>query len=131
MQKATLRQCAKILYELTHDVGEHERAEAVAQFAMWLRREGLTKKIDQIADAFVAYSAEMAGERTIDVTAARPLTNQLANELHRTFGSEVTFKETIEPTIVGGLIIRDGDTIYDGSVKTTLARLKERFIVNS
>jgi F-type H+-transporting ATPase subunit delta len=40
-------------------------------------------------------------------------------------GKQVIMEVQTDPSLIGGVVARIGDTVYDGSVKTQLAQLKE------
>ncbi len=42
------------------------------------------------------------------------------------FGNDLDFQYVVDPAILGGLVIRVGDQVIDGSIATKLALLKER-----
>lgn len=64
----------------------------------------------------------------VQVTAAVPMTDAerdaLAAALSRKTGKKVVLQVSIDPSLMGGLMVRMGDTIIDGSVKTRLAQLR-------
>jgi len=47
--------------------------------------------------------------------------------LKQQHGSDLTFEYTIKPALLGGIRIRKGDDVWDGSVKSKLDRLVEAF----
>lgn len=48
-----------------------------------------------------------------------------------TYGGEVVLVESVDPSIIGGVIVRVGDRVVDASLATSLARLKEQLINRS
>jgi F0F1-type ATP synthase delta subunit len=40
------------------------------------------------------------------------------------FGQQVRLEEQVDPKILGGIIVRDADTIFDASLRSQLAKLK-------
>lgn len=66
------------------------------------------------------------------VRSAEPLDSAtqalIAQRLQATLHKEVDLKVSVEPEIVAGLIIRVGDTVYDGSVSNRLARLRDEVV---
>ncbi len=53
---------------------------------------------------------------------------ELRTQLERMEGKKVRFQFVIDKTIKGGIVIRIGDTVHDGSVSRQLERMRERFI---
>ena len=56
----------------------------------------------------------------------QPLRDQLARALEQLSGKRVQLHFRTDPHILGGVITRVGDTIYDGSVRQQLQRMRER-----
>jgi F-type H+-transporting ATPase subunit delta len=86
-----------------------------------------------LTDVYVEF-ARLANEQrnivAVQVTAATALTdeerNALAAALTRRTGKTVTLELTIDPQIMGGLLLRMGDTVIDGSVRSRLNQLRDR-----
>jgi F-type H+-transporting ATPase subunit delta len=47
--------------------------------------------------------------------------------LHRVYGPDISSSFLQNPALIGGMRIRVGSDVYDGSVKAGLATLEERF----
>lgn len=66
------------------------------------------------------------------VRSAVPLTAEekaaLERNLMARFGEGLTLTYEIDPSIIGGLVVRVGDLVIDGSVATKLAALKEQLV---
>ncbi|MEN9509497.1 MAG: hypothetical protein RLZZ621_2060, partial [Gemmatimonadota bacterium] len=64
------------------------------------------------------------------VTVARPSddaeTNAIAAQLSKVVGKQVVPHLSVDPTILGGVVVRIGDTVMDGSVRRKLALLRRR-----
>jgi F-type H+-transporting ATPase subunit delta len=67
-----------------------------------------------------------------NVTVARPATeaeeNSIAKELSRVIGKTVVPHMNVNPAILGGVVVKIGDTVMDGSVRRRLARLKGQML---
>ena len=65
-----------------------------------------------------------------EVTTAGPLgteeTARLQQRLAASTGRAVTMTTRVDPSIIGGIITRIGSTVYDGSVSSQLAALRQR-----
>ena len=52
----------------------------------------------------------------------------IAAELSRAYGKDVVPHVTVNPSILGGIVVRVGDTVLDGSVRRRLATLRSRML---
>ena len=68
-----------------------------------------------------------------EITTASPLTQDRTAELQRQLtditGRKVELTTRVDPAIIGGIVTRIGSTVYDGSIATQLARLKDSLAV--
>jgi len=89
---------------------------------------GRAKDLPAIIEKFLEKAAGSRSETLAEVTSAIPLEgdqqDRLAEALSRRFKRRVSLKVTIDPSIQGGLIVRTGDTVIDGSVRSRLEQLK-------
>ena len=78
---------------------------------------------------FEALKAEAEKTLDVEITAAVELTEQqvasYAQALRQRFDQDVHVSVDIDPRLVGGAIVRAGDTVIDGSVRGRLTRLVE------
>ncbi len=68
----------------------------------------------------------------VSVTSAVPLDHELqshiAGRLKEALGSEVEMRTSVDPELVGGLLVRIGDSVYDGSLANQLLQLRKTAI---
>lgn len=80
--------------------------------------------LPQIAALFDELRADAEGTLEATVISARPLSDaqqqDIANALKARFNREVTLQVETDESIMGGAIIRAGDTVIDGSVRGKL-----------
>lgn len=73
---------------------------------------------------------EESRARTARITSAVPLTEEersrLEESLGRRFGDGLQLRYRVDDSILGGVIVRVGDRVIDGSVASKLAALRER-----
>jgi len=91
------------------------------------RRTGL---LPEIASAFHSVLLERMGVAEAQVTSAAELTagqkKQLGAALERLTGKKVEARYFLAPALMGGAVVRIGSTVYDGSVREQLERLRSR-----
>ncbi len=85
-------------------------------------------ELPAVAQAFGALLAERRGQQTANVTTAHPLNDtqraQIVARLTEAGHSGVRLSESVDPSILGGLIVRIGSRLYDNSIKSKLQRLQ-------
>jgi len=85
--------------------------------------------VSEVAAAYRKLLQDQLGIRQAEIVTARKLTDverlQLVDEVGKLAGAriEATFK--LDEKILGGTVVRIGSTVYDGSVRGRLDRLKE------
>ena len=88
--------------------------------------------IPEIATEYQLLLDEAENRLHANVTVARapsePERDALARQLSRLFGKRVVPHISENPAILGGLIVRVGDTVMDGSVRKRLSVLKQRML---
>ena len=79
-------------------------------------------------DAFLARLASRRGEVTAEVTAAQELTPaQLAavnEQLRKAMGSKIAVEVRVDPSLLGGLVVKVGSRMGDASLRSKLHRLQ-------
>jgi F-type H+-transporting ATPase subunit delta len=77
---------------------------------------------------FMARLAAHRGEVSAEVVSARPLTEEQAAALEaalkESLGKEVAVEARVDPAILGGLIVRVGSRMIDGSIRSRLNSMK-------
>jgi F-type H+-transporting ATPase subunit delta len=88
--------------------------------------------LPEIADAFEHVLRERQGVAEAEVTSAVELNSRqkstLLNTLERLTGRKIEAKYTLKAGLIGGAVVRIGDTIYDGSLRNRLNLLRARLI---
>ena len=84
-------------------------------------------KVNQLYD-------KLKGTEVAMVTTAIPLTDDLKSKVlvkaKELTGKDVTIKNIVEESIIGGFILRIGDIQYNASIANKLNKLKREFILN-
>ncbi len=123
-------------------VGREAAGRAIAAVAGVLDLSGLTRNflgvlagngrlaaLPDIIAAFAAIAAAERGELTAEVTSAHALTKTqltaLAKKLKEREGKDVTITASVDPELLGGLVVKIGSRQIDGSIRTRLNSLAQ------
>jgi F-type H+-transporting ATPase subunit delta len=90
------------------------------------RRIGI---LDDIVRAFESELDAQLGFTEVEVSSARPLSaeekRELEQRVERMTGKKVRTKYVSNPDLLGGVVVRAGSTIYDGSVRGQLEKMRQ------
>ena len=105
-------------------------AAPVAKLLLLLASRG---RLELVANILAVYRERLMEHRQIvqaEVTTASPLPaeriSDLQQRLSRITGRTVAMTARVDQAIIGGVVTRVGSTVYDGSVATQLAKVRER-----
>jgi F-type H+-transporting ATPase subunit delta len=100
----------------------------VRNFGCFLIDQRRTAHLEAIRDAYVRLAEEAAGRVVGEVVSASALgetqLERLRAALARRTGRRVELRVRVDPTLLGGVTARVGDMVFDGSLRTQLARLR-------
>lgn len=110
-------------------LGKLNLAETVSNFLRVLLERGRLAFLPQIADSYCALADDLSGVVRPVLVSAFPLetaqVEEMRNALAKATGKEVVLKVEVDPTMIGGVITKIGDKVFDGSVRTQLDRIKD------
>ena len=96
---------------------------------------GKARRLELVPELAAAYRERLLAHQNIvraEVTSAAPLsvekTSALADSLSQVTGKKVELQVGVDPELLGGVVARIGSTVYDGSVKTQLQRLRQELV---
>jgi F-type H+-transporting ATPase subunit delta len=92
-----------------------------------LARNGRKGELRNVIRAYRRLAAEHRGETTAEVITARPMNDDqlsaLKAQLRTRAGRDVRIEATVDPNILGGLVVKLGSQQIDASIRTKLNRL--------
>lgn len=104
----------------------NDKARKLVQVLAGNKRLGL---IDEILEQFEHKRAQDEQTLDVEVVTAYPLSDDQAARLKQALGEkyakEVNLSSVVNEDLIGGAIIRAGDTVIDGSVRGRLIKLAE------
>lgn len=98
-------------------------------FIAVLSENGRLSLLSEVLALFELYKANQEKSVDVDIRAAYEIAAdveaKLAETLTRKLDRQVSLQTSVDPSLLGGAVIRAGDTVIDGSVRGRLAKLAE------
>ena len=106
----------------------------IVNFLLVLSDRGRWDALHDVIDAFDAALDSRLGFERAEVQTAYELTNEqreeISRELARIAGRQIRLKVSVNPELIGGVTARVGSTVYDGSVRGQLAKMRQSLAAN-
>lgn len=91
--------------------------------------------LPEIADTFHALAEERSGKIRAEVTFASELPEgyffELSKVLESLTGKQVTIVKKQDPSLIGGVVTRVGDKIFDGSIRNHLVEIRDELRIRA
>lgn len=104
-------------------------SSTVANFLRLLLDRSRLVLLPQISESFGVFADELAGVIRPTLTSGMPLAdNQVADiksALEKSTGKNVVLKVEVDPSLIGGVVTKIGDKVFDGSVRTQLTKIED------
>lgn len=95
----------------------------------------LGRRLNLVADLTDAYRERLLAHQNVvraEVRSAAPLspeqTRALEQSLANVTGKKVELSVSVDPELLGGVVATIGSTVYDGSVRTQLQRMRQELV---
>ena len=102
----------------------------LVKFLKVMAGRGRLAHVDAVRTAADAIHDEMLGRLVATVQTAVPLDDALRSKIEEQLGSimqkQVRLSESVDPDLIGGMVIRVGDRVFDSSVSNRLDTLARR-----
>jgi F-type H+-transporting ATPase subunit delta len=99
-----------------------------------LADKGRLGHLEEVLHALESVAEAETGRIRVEVVSARPLSDayysRLAATLERVTDREVVLVKKEDPSLIGGVITRLGDRVFDGSLSNRLSELRETLLAN-
>jgi F-type H+-transporting ATPase subunit delta len=107
-------------------------SEFFTNFLRVLINHGRIELLSSIRTVVERLQEEASGKRRIRVRSAKPLSDasrsKIASHIKNTLGFEPVLQESVDASLLGGVVLQVGDTIYDSSLRSRLKQLKGRLV---
>jgi F-type H+-transporting ATPase subunit delta len=104
----------KIIRNFLFVIADHQRMHVLPEIVAAF--EGVVRQRQGFAEAEISSAVELSAAQK----------KKFAATLERLTGKKIEAKYSLDPTLLGGAVVRVGDTIYDGSVRSSLNEMRAR-----
>ena len=110
-------------------------SDVLVQFLKVLNAHGRLDMLRAVAQAYRSLYDRKSGHIIVQVRSAVPLTDaereRIRDDIRAVGKREPVLQETVDPTLLGGLIVRVDDWVYDASLRTRLLNIRDQLIERS
>lgn len=91
------------------------------------RGRRLTEALDDFGTLAARRRQELVAEVRVAAVLSSEQERRLGTVLHDVYGRRMRLQIAVDPTVLGGAVVRVGDEVYDGSVSSKLTQARRRF----
>jgi len=133
MKKITIKQYARSLYETVEEKSKAQIKPAIKNFTEILIIQNQLTKIDDIIGEFTNIWRREKKIIEAEAVSASELSNEIIKNIKSyiakaTHAKEVILTNNLDKDILGGVIIKYGDKVIDGSLRTRLEEIKRGMV---
>ncbi len=129
------RVCKQVKLMLRHPEMHFAGMEPeLIQFGKLLVNHGRVDLLRFILYTFLDMYYKSKGTKVVHLTTAIPSEEwerKLARILEKRFGCKVVLESTVDPSLLGGFILKVGDKMIDASVRGQIEAVRRQFIVQN
>ena len=116
----------RVIDSLLERIGAAPHSKNLVYLLLDGERLGSLAAISREVDAMIE---ARSGRMSAEVTSAKPLNadqlSQITAALEKLSGKKVAVTKHEDPSLLGGVVAKLGDTVYDGSLRTQLRSLRD------
>ncbi|GGH32746.1 F0F1 ATP synthase subunit delta [Paenibacillus segetis] len=121
----------QVKWEVLGGVLEGKLSGPVVSLAKMLVERGRTDILPELLASYIKIAGDALGQADATVYSTYPLSDEEKRSIESEFGALVKKKirvlNVIDSELLGGMKVKIGDTLYDGSLSTKLERLEKSF----
>jgi F-type H+-transporting ATPase subunit delta len=107
--------------------------EMTQGFIRLLIGKGREGNLPEMAGAFIKQYKDLKGIKTVKLTTATPVSEEMKNDLLKRVHADtqgVELETVVDENIIGGFIMQTGDQLVDASIAYDLRAIKKQFLNN-
>lgn len=121
-----------VVEALTRQIGmEAPPAKLLAMLADRGRLEIYSELLAVYRERLLAHQGIVRGAVTSAAPLGRDKVAALERSLSAATGKTVQLEASVDPSLIGGVVARIGSTVYDGSIRTQLQKVRQQLVENA
>jgi F-type H+-transporting ATPase subunit delta len=112
-----------------------EADELVRNFLLLVVEKGRATQLVEIEREFAQLVAAEAGRLEVELTTARELSDEeaagIVRQIEEASGRSVVASRSVDPNLIGGIVLQAGSMRVDASVRGRLERLRHELVTRS
>jgi F-type H+-transporting ATPase subunit delta len=105
---------SKIIRNFLFVITDHRRTQLIPEVLVMFQQ--VIRQRQGVAEALISSAVELSATQK----------KELAATLTKLTGKKIETKYSLDPALLGGAVVRIGDTIYDGSLRSRLNEMRSR-----
>lgn len=129
--KITAKQYARALFEALKEAPDNE-GKIIDNFFETLKKNNDLRQATEIMSYFEEYDREEKNLVEVLIVSVSPLEEDMKNKIRNKMGSllgkQIVLKEKIDAGILGGLVIKFKDYVFDASIKSRIEEMGKTLV---
>jgi F-type H+-transporting ATPase subunit delta len=119
LEKAIAHSASPLFWSFIKIVAKRNRLDIL--FPIFVQIQALLDELHHRVPVLITTATEVDGE----------FLSSLSEKLRSVVGGEPVIKNVVDPAVIGGILVRVGDTVYDASILTQLKNVRQQMIEQS
>ncbi len=124
------KQYAESLYLAMSEVGEKGSDKVIESLVEILKKNGDLSQYENIIEEFekIVFSVEGRAKATITTVNEISLEKSMLDDLNKIVGIKLDLNESKDSNLIGGMVLRTDDVLFDASIKGKLDKIQDSMI---
>lgn len=116
-------------HAIIDDLLGNRASDLVRGLVSFIVGQGRGSDLSAIVDEYIAKSAASRSKAVAEIRSAIPLDqatiDRLTRALSKATGKDLEVRSVVDPDVLGGIVAKVGDTVFDGSVARRLSSVRQ------
>lgn len=124
MIKNSNKQAAIMLYNTLLEASDADKQKIVDEFLEILSKKSAFKQGKKIVEELQKYADKKYGVEKLEIVSAGELDKSVIKKIKSIFGELSEVKQEFDKSLIGGIVVKTENNIFDASIKKQLKNLE-------